>query len=473
MEEQLINKIKGIRVDWDKEALWEELEPQLPRPKRKFPWPIVLVSLLLIALVFCGRDMMVSAEQAPSVVSGVDEEAAAVLVPSPTRIAKTAPSVNTITTAAPRTNDNQPAPARPTEKVLAAKAAGQQTTAATSLPLSTGEAKEASENKRKQGVTKLPQSTSPLSNKTHEEQLLSAFTSLEDQISEPSPKFSSQVSWQPADPVSGLPALLVAEVVSSTKQSAPSGVIRFSEGRKISQSPTSGLFIAVSAGVGSLQRTASTDAGEAAVNATLLENKAYEVPQFTVGADLGVGYQLANGFFFQSGLHYSVKQEQLNWQSIIKIDSLKYENERAYYSLTPLGDTTFYSGESDLLKISERQVKHWNTLTSYDLPLMVGYGKRRNKFNFQASLGVVLNLSQQFKGRVVNLNNELVENPAISASKKLGYLASLGVGYQVFGRHHLFIDGSYRRSPTYRMQEVEQRYSSYRVQVGVRTFLGR
>lgn len=525
MDEQFINKIKGVKVDWDKEALWEELEPKLPRHKRKFPWLMFLLGLVLVMAIYYGGKAFVITEEVPVTsleVPAIEDK----LVASPASESLIEPSSSTTSVlvqsqssekkgeqqlAGLNKNSNTPAvrkqetPLAVTENVQKNTAKAIQRRNRSIQPLSasaennqTSTVTEANTGNEKlddaltKAITFLPnplmatatadQQTKDqgdvllVEGETLKKKLLSEQPSLEDQFSEPNPKFSSQDHWQPADNINGLPALLLTEVSSLEKTSLAVGEIVLpaqANGRPMVVTKNNGLYLELAAGLGGLERTTSTDSISGVVSDVLLENKTYELPKFVLAANLGVGYQLENGLFFRSGINYRERHEQLNWKGELEIDSIKVENDRAYYSLSPLGDTTFYSSESDVLKRSQRQVKHWNRLRSYELPLVIGYVKQKDKFNLRASLGMTLNLSQAFQGRVVDRYDHIVENPAIIVSKKLGYLAGLGVGYQIGGRHQLFLDATCRISPTYEMLAIQQRYTSLNVLIGVRTFLGR
>ena len=198
-----------------------------------------------------------------------------------------------------------------------------------------------------------------------------------------------------------------------------------------------------------------------------------EQVRFNNFGQLDIGYQLKSGWFVETGLMYREKHEQLNWSQTIATDVSEFENQRAFYSTDQLGDTTFYSGRSERVEITKREVKHWNKLKTYEIPVTLGYHQYFNKLSLRGALGVVLNVSTNFSGRIVDLDQQIVDNPEITLNSQLAYQTSLGMAYEVFDRHQLFVNASYYYSPKFEILAVEQDYQSLNMALGVRLFLTR
>jgi len=237
--------------------------------------------------------------------------------------------------------------------------------------------------------------------------------------------------------------------------------------------PKKGIYIDVSMGAGVLHRSARTSILTPTESENVLEHKAAEKTQFNSFASLGIGYQTKSGLFLETGLMYNEKQEQLNWQQTTNVDTIQYFNDRAYYSLDAVGDTTYYDGYSERIEKTNRQIRHWNKLKTYQLPLIIGYQQQLQQFSWRGSLGMTLNLASNFEGRVVDPNQEVVDNPELGLMTSIGYLANLGVGYQIWDQHQVFVDAAYHRSPQFTLLAIEQHYESFNLRLGVRVSLGK
>ncbi|MEL7220353.1 MAG: hypothetical protein AAGJ93_03475, partial [Bacteroidota bacterium] len=237
--------------------------------------------------------------------------------------------------------------------------------------------------------------------------------------------------------------------------------------------PSKGIYLNFSVGAGTLARSVSTPMLSATESEIALDHKTAEQTQFNSFANLGIGYQTRSGLFLETGLIYNEKHEQLNWQQTISTDTIQYFNDRAYYSLDEAGDTTYYDGYSERIEKTNRQIRHWNKLKTYQLPLIIGYQQQFHPFSLRGSVGITLNLARNFEGRVVDQNQEVVDNPELDLRTSVGYLANLGVGYQLGDKHQVFMDAAYHRSPQFALLAVEQYYESFNLRLGLRVSLGK
>lgn len=490
MNERLKDKINNVKVDWDKEALWQELEPQLPR-RKWISWRSLLGGLVLLMVVLCGRENIVNVHSLKETASDlsvntINNEAKSVgKGQSSQLIASQNKHPDSKYDSSSSTPINQQA--EEVEEVQTHNNTNlRETGYSSSAKLGNGypeystwsaNANESSMLTHQHSVTnilatansdvpaKVPALTltipkAPLEEKRITETSIVVNTAIKGiQLS------TSQ--YETLGTTSSLPMLWNDRLYSKT---APLTELE-SKVTPIANKwsgPQRGIYVALSAGIGTLSRSAEAKTLDPVESNALLENKMQEQTQFNSFGILGIGYQMKSGLFLETGLMYSEKQEQLNWQQIINRDTVEFFNELAYYSKDEFGDTTFYGGFSERFEDTKREIRHWNKLKTYQIPLVVGYDQQLNKFSVRGSLGVIVNVAGNFKGRIIDADQEVVDNPELILRSNFGYLANVGVGYQVLGRHQLFVNAAYHRSPKVELLTIKQYYQSFNVELGLR-----
>ena len=85
--------------------------------------------------------------------------------------------------------------------------------------------------------------------------------------------------------------------------------------------------------------------------------------------------------------------------------------------------------------------------------------------------GLKMAVFSNFKGRLVNPEDVVIDDPIIKLNNRIGYHLGLGLGYQINPKSILFLNSTFEQSPTLAIDRVVQDYQSLNMQLGVKTFL--
>ncbi len=122
-------------------------------------------------------------------------------------------------------------------------------------------------------------------------------------------------------------------------------------------------------------------------------------------------------------------------------------------------------------------VNNVNQFSLIDLPLILGYQKRVQKWTLSANAGPVLNLSFQPKGTLINPNRQLVDinsnegREAFRSQLGINWYGSFGIHYELQPGTHLMLEPYLRfQSRSFMTQNfpVQQKYLTGGVSIGIR-----
>jgi hypothetical protein len=120
-------------------------------------------------------------------------------------------------------------------------------------------------------------------------------------------------------------------------------------------------------------------------------------------------------FNFSTGLNYSQINEQFKFSkgNIIQI----------IYVTNASGDTIdIYQTESTRYKTT------YNKYRTIDLPITIGYGWKKNNWDFIVNAGVIMNIVSFYKGDVLNSDLQPIDINASTLSKAYQLKTNIGLG---------------------------------------------
>ncbi len=206
------------------------------------------------------------------------------------------------------------------------------------------------------------------------------------------------------------------------------------------------LFAAVYTGLYGVNRqlTAATTADEEwkeqkEASTTVLE---------TSSGEINIGLRYRGGWSLRTGLAYSRLTERFEWGAL----TVKADTVQGIRSITvnEEGDRMLTYGEVTRFQFFEQRWNNNNTLTSWDVPVILSYTLGRRKFSLLAEAGVYFNLQLQARGLMVNAEEEVVDlgaNGGYQAQTGVSYHAGLGVTYRVSPQWQLHLLTSLRHFP--------------------------
>ncbi|MEL6832672.1 MAG: hypothetical protein AAFP77_06760 [Bacteroidota bacterium] len=458
MDNHFKHKLQRFRVDWDKEALWEELEPKLPRPKSSFLryWWVLLPLLFIPACwgelsQWLQTDITIEqsfAEQAPEAMppnkaiastkegpqvssSQVDVEAAAA-PPSHTELsaATTASSFHS-QRFIPSYTPVSPTVVQLDDQLL--ERLGNKI----NKPLGVLGASAKSDAAKGSNAIKVKTSTNSVANR---EKMTVAQTL---------PLKTAMVERDAAaeDPLNALAEVSMTRPLRSDDQ---------------------GVFVNLLAGAGTLQRKDDFTAVEPTIVEYRRENSERLDPQAAWNIQLEAGYRHHSGLSLSTGLGYSQLHEQFNFDGVVREDTFIQTNERARYFVKPSGDTLFLSGPGVYTQLVNRQVLHNNQVSYYQIPLLLAYRFPKRRWDIELTAGINYLLRSQYRGRISEgFPARIIDDPEIALKRRWGYTMRVGVQYQLLPATYLNLNTQFLQSPAFLRGDIGQQYRSLGIQVGL------
>jgi hypothetical protein len=202
-------------------------------------------------------------------------------------------------------------------------------------------------------------------------------------------------------------------------------------------------------------------------NSIYLKNR-NEVTKSQLSFSAGLRYvkEFGSRFNFSAGLNYSQINEQFKFSkgNIIQI----------IYVTNASGDTVdIYQTESTRYKTT------YNKYRTIDLPISIGYGWKKNNWDFVANAGVVMNIISFYKGDILNSDLQPIAMNASSLSKAyqlktnigLGCIGSLSIVHPINNTFSVFTEPYFRYNFSLMNKETnhfKQRFTTTGLRLGIR-----
>ncbi len=450
MDNHFKQKLDQHHVEWDKEGLWEELEPQLPQPKspwRSYWW--ILLPLLFIPT--CWGEFSQSANTTASTEETSEEVLHSISVEDQDQMV-----TQTVQLA------DSPESRKQDEVSIAS---GSITTASSTmvtneaLDIETPNSIDAVPNSARANAVQVPTQILTTKSNTPAKAANIATTSwthlrpqreaLVVEFIENAP-FTTVVSQNETDPTT------------------PDVILPLPSLHQPVDPPVKGMFINAHAGAGTLSRQINTNPLDPVAFEQLTRDKDRETPELALNVNLEVGFRHRSGLSIRTGLGYQQLHETFIFDEVIRTDMVVTSFDRARYFVKPSGDTLFLSGPGLATEVEARRIKHANRMTYYQIPLYLGYNIPKNRFDFELAAGVNYLLTHQYSGRTSEGELfDIVNDPTFTLKSHWGYGMRLGVNYELFGSTHLYLAAQYTKSPEFIRGEASQSYQSFGLQFGV------
>ena len=455
MDNHFKHKLQRFRVDWDKEALWEELEPKLPQRKRRFLWYWwVLIPLILASAGWGVRSQWLQA-------SSIEEQNVA--VQSSEEQAKQQSDIAIATVEEERVlfiaeNEEEQTPvlsqirpsATPSPQISYKYTPTQHTNLYYYSSLNTEPALEEKEVLLPTIVTATAKSNVDKGYNTIK-------------------VHPTVASVATREKVAVLQTLPIKPLQDDGAQEAPFGVL--TEAGKMTRpfrSKTQGAFVNVLAGVGTLQRQDDYTAVEPVIVEYRRTHSERLNPQAEWNVQLEAGYRHVSGFSLSTGLGYRQLHEQFNFDGVDLVDTIIDTNDRARYFVKPSGDTLFLSGPGVYAQLVNKQVLHNNQVSYYQIPLLLAYRFPKKRWDIELTAGINYLLRSQYRGRISEgFPARITDDPGIELKRRWGYTMRVGVQYQLLPATYLYLNTQLMQSPKFLRLDVGQQYRSLGMQVGL------
>jgi len=202
-------------------------------------------------------------------------------------------------------------------------------------------------------------------------------------------------------------------------------------------------------------------------NSIYLKNR-NEVTSSQLSFSAGLRYvkEFGDHFNFSAGLNYSQINEQFKFSkgNIIQI----------IYVTNASGDTIdIYQTESTRYKTT------YNKYRTIDLPITIGYGWKKNNWDFIVNAGVIMNIVSFYKGDVLNSDLQPTAMNASTLSKDyqlktnigLGCIGSLSIVHPINNKFSVFTEPYFRYNFSLMNKETthfKQRFITSGFRLGIR-----
>ncbi|MEN0049617.1 MAG: hypothetical protein AAF806_21330 [Bacteroidota bacterium] len=420
-ERYLKRSLEQHQTQWDEEELWQGIEPQLPKPRKRRP--LLFFYFLGVAVLLGTVAVLIptpDAEQSEPFVSKPSTTDVASLVDSSRRASNTS-----IPTSILATNND--------------KSKAKSSTSTSSLPIQKTQPIEPLAQQSSTAAT--PKPITALSQSPLEELVVPM---MKENSLEP---IATQQQFQALHrlPIQALPvAVPKIEGVQLKNQYPQIGISPY-------------MTIALT------HRTfnALSDAATGKIDTRRQLEQALESMEMGILLDL----QFNKNWAFQFGLARQQISERFEWSDINQ-RKFSIQSDSAYFYLDGQNQKQYLEGKIEAVETRTRLVRNYNRFTLYNIPLLVRYSKRDQRFGWHLSGGAIVNFRTTFEGRLLE-NASILESTDIEAqgiyqsTVGLAWQLGAGIDYQLTPRSQLSLLLHHRRflntftSPT---TDFEQRY---------------
>ncbi len=488
MEDKIKNKLKGLEVKWDKEKLWDKLEPQLPqrKPNRK---RYIGHLLLFLAVFILGQWSLKKGEEV-----------------------QIKPTKNTI---ASRLNDienkEEKIIIKPKEQTafipIKNSADTDQNSASTTDSSVLSQRIKGSEKEQLKTNKKEMPSSQQLS-KSYENQLNGNSTVEEEQngFKDAPPKNvltidntteSNANLKNPQAPRTELDS----KSVTSFKTLPPIAIERafdkvqvvpFLSMALINLLPTNDRKDSVSVNASFLPSDKfpffffeiGTEIGKPLRKLSLkdsndpiqVENQGYknfESPLLRTSIEAKIGMLFKQGFYVSTGASLENFHEKLNWEKNLHSDtSFIADREKGFYVLNGDLDTTYFNGPGLTVKDSIRKVIHYNRVQYFIIPISFGYQKQWKRWTLGVSTGINFGFGSKFIGKSLRSdeaeNAMITINPTMSITKAIGWQGKLTMSYLLDKKTSIKFSTGLKGHSQMEMNDLLLSYQTVSVGLGLR-----
>ncbi|MEM6376730.1 MAG: hypothetical protein AAF705_00830 [Bacteroidota bacterium] len=152
-----------------------------------------------------------------------------------------------------------------------------------------------------------------------------------------------------------------------------------------------------------------------------------EVPLEALTSGFLVGWQFNQYWFIEFGLERQQLNTRLNG-SFQELETLLAEHDSAYVYLNALNEETFISGEVEISRRTNYDVELYNQSVLYNAILQTGYQKHWGRWGMRIMAAALFNGRHRFSGDMIGPEGQLLREDQIRQAN--WYKTSLGLGYQ-------------------------------------------
>ena len=176
----------------------------------------------------------------------------------------------------------------------------------------------------------------------------------------------------------------------------------------------------------------------------IIESSQSALESLTIDASLE--YNINRNVFIRSGLELRRINTYLDYAEV-NIESNSMSVDTAAYFLNYMGELQYVSGERNVVTRSERQHQLYNEHYVLSMPVLMGYRFSSGHFSYDIFAGPVLNLFHDYKGASVGRTGSLINNSGLLSKPSL--LQSIEIGssfsYALTNKLNLSLGLAYRK----------------------------
>lgn len=167
--------------------------------------------------------------------------------------------------------------------------------------------------------------------------------------------------------------------------------------------------------------------------------------------EFGIAFRLRvnSSWSFGLGLERQQITERFQWE-FLEEEVIAIQSDSTFYYFDENQVKKFIGGELEGIKTTARNVTNYNRYTLYNLPFDITFHNRSGALGYFMKFGAVLNLSQQFQGKIFDSNDQILTTEEIEEREvfksSIGRSFQLGVGmeYLLSDGNQIFVEGYYR-----------------------------
>jgi len=172
----------------------------------------------------------------------------------------------------------------------------------------------------------------------------------------------------------------------------------------------------------------------------------------TMAGGFMLGLETRGGFSVSAGLEYQQIQNRLNRNQTI-IERVTVFDEMAYYFLDSNNNRVYVADSVTTTRTYTRSLQAAKTHTLINLPLLLGYHNQIGNFRYGIIAGINLHLQNEFTGKVLDPSGQIIDANSGSPTEvyrttmNMSFIGGLDFGYMTNDWLEVYLSPRFRYQP--------------------------
>lgn len=199
----------------------------------------------------------------------------------------------------------------------------------------------------------------------------------------------------------------------------------------------------------------------------------FETQENGFSGELILKYQVLPKLKIGAGIQYQRAVERLDWEGIVSVNTSPVLSDSATY-FTYQSTNHYQEGELTQTETTYGKIRHYNTINSIHIPVLVNYELlRTGRFSVDLGAGIHINLSNKARGKFLLPDNSIDKSNSDNIFKSSGiHQAMFGIStqYHLNRQWAILMNTQYISALSTNYQStisMDQRWNQWRLNLGI------